>query len=216
MMRSFDKRADFLGRPATRAVPRRHRSQRDRRRYRPLPLPISKLTVSKRYVSDLRASTNKQGETGLGVEAQHEAVRRYLFGPHGEQIAEFVEVESGKRSDRPRLAAAMALARRRKATLLVAKLDRLSRSVAFIATLRDSKELRSGHCRHAGVNRLTLHVLVAAAEHERHMIGERIRQALAAARARGTKLGNLKAGRDQPGKGGRAGSSLAPAHRALH
>jgi DNA invertase Pin-like site-specific DNA recombinase len=66
-------------------------------------------------------------------------VRRYLLSNHGEQIAEFVEVESGKRSDRPQLAAAMALAKKRKATLLVAKLDRLSRSVAFIATLMDSK-----------------------------------------------------------------------------
>ena len=97
------------------------------------------IMVSKRYVSYLRVSTPKQGENGLGVEAQREAVRRYLLSHHGEQIAEFVEVESGKRSDRPQLAAAMALAKKRKATLLVAKLDRLSRSVAFIATLMDSK-----------------------------------------------------------------------------
>lgn len=120
MMRSFDKRADFLGRPATRGFPRRHRSQqRDRRLYRPLPLPISKLPVSKRYVSYLRASTNQQGQNGLGVEAQREAMRRYLLSHHGEQIAKFVEVESGKRSDRPQLAAAMLLAKKRKATLLV-------------------------------------------------------------------------------------------------
>ena len=128
-MRSFlplviDNRADFLGRPATRGFPRRHRSQRDRRRYRPLPLPISKLTVSKRYVSNLRAFTNKQGQNGLGVEAQREAVRRYLVSHHGEQIAEFVEVESGKRSDRPQLAAAKAGEEARKVTLLVANLDR--------------------------------------------------------------------------------------------
>ena len=76
---------------------------------------------------------------GFSVEAQREAVRRYLVSHHGEQIAEFAEVESGKRSDRPQLAAAMAPATRRKATLLVAKLDRLSRSVAFIATLMDSR-----------------------------------------------------------------------------
>jgi hypothetical protein len=105
-----------------------------------IPLPISKLVVSKRYVSYLRASINKQGENGLSVEAQREAVRRYLVSQHGEQISEFVEVvESGKRSDRRQLAAEMALAKRRKATLLVAKLDRLSRSVAFIATLMDSR-----------------------------------------------------------------------------
>ena len=77
------------------------------------------IMVSKRYVSYLRVSTPKQGENGLGVEAQREAVRRYLLSHHGEQIAEFVEVESGKRSDRPQLQAAMALAKKRKASLLV-------------------------------------------------------------------------------------------------
>ena len=146
--------------------------------------------VSKRYVSYLRVSTTKQGENGLGVEAQREAVRRYLLSHHGEQIAEFVEVESGKRSDRPQLAAAMALAKKRKATLLVAKLDRLSRSVAFIATLMDSKGFDLAIADMPGANRLTLHVLAAAAEHERHMIGERTQQALAAAKARGVALGN--------------------------
>jgi len=146
--------------------------------------------VSKRHVSYLRVSTPKQGENGLGVEAQREAVRRYLLSHHGEQIAEFVEVESGKRSDRPQLATAMALAKKRKATLLVAKLDRLSRSVAFIATLMDSKGFDLAIADMPGANRLTLHVLAAAAEHERHMIGERTRHALAAAKARGIKLGN--------------------------
>ena len=145
--------------------------------------------VSKRYVSYLRVSTLKQGENGLGVEAQREAVRRDLLSHHGEQIAEFVEVESGKRSDRPQLAAAMALAKKRKATLLVAKLDRLSRSVAFIATLMDSKGFDLAIADMPGANRLTLHVLAAAAEHERHMIGERTRHALAAAKARGIRLG---------------------------
>src|SRR5215831_8419379 len=72
-----------------------------------VPLPISKFIVSKRSVSYLRVSTTKQGETGLGVEARREAVRRHLFGHHGEQIAKFVEVESGRRSDRPEPAAAM-------------------------------------------------------------------------------------------------------------
>jgi DNA invertase Pin-like site-specific DNA recombinase len=155
-----------------------------------VPLPISKSIVSKRCVSYLGVSATKQGESRLGVEAQREAVRRYLLSQDGEQIAEFVEVESGKRSDRPQLATAMALAKRRKAILLVAKLDRLSRSVAFIARLMDSKGFDL--CRHAGANRLTLHVLAAAAEHERHTIGERTRHALAAAKARGIKLGNPK------------------------
>src|SRR5215467_171050 len=108
--------------------------------------------------SYLRASTNKQGENGFGVEPQRGAVRRYLFGHHGEQIGEFVEVESGKRSDRPQLAAAMALAKRRKATLLVAKLDRLSRSVAFISALTDSRGFDLAIADMPGANRLTLHV----------------------------------------------------------
>ena len=90
---------------------------------------------------------------------------------HGEQIAEFVEVETGKRSDRPQLAA-MALAKRCRATLLVSRLDRLSRSVAFIATLMDSKGFDLAIADMPGANRLTLHVLAAAAEHKRHMIGE--------------------------------------------
>ena len=111
---------------------------------------------------------------------------------HGEQIAEFIEVESGKRNDRPQLAAAMALAKKRKAALLVAKLDRLSRSVSFIATLMDSHGFDLAIADMPGANRLTLHVLAAAAEHERHMIGERTRHALAAAKARGIKLGNPK------------------------
>ena len=166
--------------------------------------------VSKRYVSYLRVSTPKQGENGLGVEAQREAVRRYLLSHHGEQIAEFVEVESGKRSDRPQLAAAMALAKKRKATLLVAKLDRLSRSVAFIATLMDSKGFELAIADMPGANRLTLHVLAAAAEHERHMIGERTRHALAAAKARGIKLGNPEQAKINRAKAAAQAQALRP------
>src|SRR5215469_11910778 len=128
--------------------------------------------VSKRYVSYLRVSTPKQGENGLGVEAQREAVRRYLLSHHGEQIAEFVEVESGKRSDPPQLAAAMALAKGARATLLVVKLDCLGRSVTFISTLMDSRCFDLAIADMPPANRLTLQVLVATAEHERHMIGE--------------------------------------------
>jgi DNA invertase Pin-like site-specific DNA recombinase len=98
----------------------------------------------------------------------------------------------------------MALAKRRKATLLVAKLDRLSRSVAFIATLMDNRGFDLAIADMPGANELTLHVLAAAAEHERHMIGERTRQ--------GTRYQawQSKAGHDQSGEGGRTGSSLAP------
>ena len=168
------------------------------------------IMVSKRYVSYLRVSTPKQGENGLGVEAQREAVRHDLLSHHGEQIAEFVEVESGKRSDRPQLAAAMALAKKRKATLLVAKLDRLSRSVAFIATLMDSKGFDLAIADMPGANRLTLHVLAAAAEHERHMIGERTRHALAAAKARGIRLGNPEQAKINQAKAAERAQALRP------
>jgi DNA invertase Pin-like site-specific DNA recombinase len=93
------------------------------------------------------------------------------LGHHGEQIAHFVEVDSGKRGDRRQPAAAMA--KKRKVTLLVAKLDRLSRSVAFIATLMDSRGFDLAIADMPGANQLTLHVLAAAAEHERYVIGER-------------------------------------------
>src|SRR5262249_61670711 len=127
-------------------------------------MALSGIMVSKCYVSYLRISTS---ENGLGGEAQREAVRRYLVSHHGEQIAEFVEVERGKRSDRPQMAAAVVLAKKRKATLLVAKLDRLSRSVAFIATLMDSKGFDLAIAEVPGANRLTLHVLPAAPAHQR-------------------------------------------------
>src|SRR5215471_9045278 len=105
--------------------------------------------VSKRYVSYLRVSTPKQGENGLGVEAQREAVRRYLLSHEGEQITEFVEVETGKRSDRPQLAAAMALAQRRKAHIAhrEARSALPQRRVYFCAD--GFKGLRSRHCRYA-------------------------------------------------------------------
>src|SRR5215470_15815991 len=182
------------------------------------------IMVSKRYVSYLRVSTPNQGENGLGVEAQREAVRRYLLSHHGEQIAEFVEVESGKRSDRPQLAAAMALAKKRKAALLVAKLDRLSRSVAFIATLIDSKgfdlAIRYAGGQPADASRARCRCR-ARATHDRraHTPGAGCRQ--------GTRhqAWQSRAGRDQSGEGGRAGSgrcartsSAAPrlaAHRAV-
>ena len=104
----------------------------------------------------------------------------------------------------------MALAKKRKATLLVAKLDRLSRSVAFIATLMDSKGFDLAIADMPGANRLTLHVLAAAAEHERHMIGERTRHALAAAKARGIKLGNPEQAKINRAKAAAQAQALRP------
>jgi DNA invertase Pin-like site-specific DNA recombinase len=141
-----------------------------------------------KFISYLRVSTDKQGERGYGLAAQRKAIADYLNGGSWELLGEFVEIESGKRSDRPKLAEALAACKRHRAKLIIAKLDRLSRNVAFIATLMDGK-VDFVCCDFPQANRLTLHVLAAVAEHEREMISERTRAGLAAAKERGVKLG---------------------------
>jgi DNA invertase Pin-like site-specific DNA recombinase len=144
--------------------------------------------AARRFVAYYRVSTDRQGRSGLGLKAQQKAVRDYLDGGAWEIIAEFVEVESGKRADRPELALALDACRKHKAKLVIAKLDRLSRNLAFIAALMESGvEFVAVDNPHA--NKLTIHILAAVAEHEREAISERTKAALAAARARGTKLG---------------------------
>jgi DNA invertase Pin-like site-specific DNA recombinase len=144
-----------------------------------------------KFVAYFRVSTDKQGRSGLGLEAQREAVLAYLDGGRWSLVQKFVEVESGKRNDRPELAAALAACKKHKAKLIIAKLDRLSRNLAFIATLMDSGvEFIAVDNPHA--NKLTVHILAAVAQHEREMIGQRTRDALQAAKARGKKLGNPK------------------------
>jgi DNA invertase Pin-like site-specific DNA recombinase len=141
------------------------------------------------FVGYFRVSTDRQGLSGLGLEAQHKAVSDYLNGGKWEMVGEFVEVESGKRSDRPELGKALMLCRQRKATLIVAKLDRLARNVHFVSGLMESGvDFVAVDMPHA--NRLTIHILAAVAEHERQCISDRTKAALAAAKARGTKLGN--------------------------
>jgi DNA invertase Pin-like site-specific DNA recombinase len=141
-----------------------------------------------RLVAYYRVSTERQGRSGLGLEAQQKAVRDYLNGDAWELVAEFVEVESGKKSDRPELARALEVCRRQKAKLVIAKLDRLSRNLAFIATMMESGvEFVAVDNPHA--SKLTLHILAAVAEHEREAISDRTRAALAAAKARGVPLG---------------------------
>jgi DNA invertase Pin-like site-specific DNA recombinase len=144
--------------------------------------------VRGKFISYLRVSTDKQGERGYGLDAQRKAIGDYLNGGSWELLGEYVEVESGKRSDRPKLAEALAACKRHRARLIIAKLDRLSRNVAFIATLMDGK-VDFVCCDFPQANRLTLHVLAAVAEHEREMISERTRAGLAAAKERGVKLG---------------------------
>lgn len=142
----------------------------------------------RRYVAYFRVSTERQGQSGLGIEAQREAVAAYVSREAGQVVADFVEVESGKRRDRPELEAALVACRKTKATLLIAKLDRLARSVHFISGLMEAGvEFVAVDNPHA--NRLMLHLLAAFAEHEREMISTRTKAALAAARARGVVLG---------------------------
>jgi DNA invertase Pin-like site-specific DNA recombinase len=142
-----------------------------------------------KFVAYFRVSTDKQGKSGLGLEAQRNAVLDYLNGGRWSLVQEFVEVESGKHSDRPQLTAALAACKKHKAKLVIAKLDRLSRNLAFIATLMESGvEFVAVDNPHA--TKLTVHILAAVAEHEREMISERTRAALRAAKARGTQLGN--------------------------
>ena len=144
-----------------------------------------------KFVAYFRVSTDKQGRSGLGFEAQRHAVDQFLNGGSWSLIGEFTEVESGKRNKRPELEKALAVCKRQKAKLVIAKLDRLSRNLAFIATLMDSGvEFVAVDNPHA--NKLTVHILAAVAQHEREMIAQRTKDALQAAKARGAVLGNPK------------------------
>jgi DNA invertase Pin-like site-specific DNA recombinase len=143
-----------------------------------------------KFVSYYRVSTARQGASGLGLDAQRETVRQFLNGGSWTVVAEFVEMESGRKSDsqRPKLREALAVARSQGARLLVAKLDRLSRSVAFVSQLMESK-VKFVACDMPDANDLTIHVLASVAQHEAVCISERTKAALAAAKVRGVKLG---------------------------
>ena len=141
-----------------------------------------------KFIGYLRVSTKGQGESGLGIEAQRAAVEAYARQSGAEMGAWYTEVESGKLADRPELIRALAHARRSKGTLVVAKLDRLARNVAFLSALMDSS-VPFVACDNPHANRLTLHILAAVAEAEAKSISERTKAALAAYKARGGKLG---------------------------
>ena len=133
-----------------------------------------------KYVAYYRVSTRRQGRSGLGLDAQRAAVESF----NGAVLAEYKEIESGRRDARPELQKALAHCRSAKATLLIAKLDRLSRNVAFLSALMDSgAEIVAADMPDA--NRLTLHIMAARAEHESRMISERTKAAIAARAARG-------------------------------
>lgn len=138
------------------------------------------------YVSYLRQSTKKQSLSNLGIEAQREIIQKYLG--QIKPIAEFVETESGKKTDRPKLAEALELCRKTKSTLIVAKLDRLSRNVAFTSKLLES-DVEIKFCDFPEANRLVLHIIASIAEYEAGLISTRTKQALKAKKARGVRLG---------------------------
>src|SRR5712664_3137865 len=136
-----------------------------------------------RFVSYLRVSTAQQGRSGLGVEAQRQAVETYLNGGKWTLVKEFVEVESGKRADRPELAKALMLCRAHRAALVVAKVDRLTRSHDFLTRLNDSRvEVRFCDLPQleGPTGRFLLQQMVSVAELEAGMIGDRTKKALAA------------------------------------
>jgi DNA invertase Pin-like site-specific DNA recombinase len=169
-------------------------------------------------IAYFRVSTRKQGQSGLGLEAQQEAVQAYAEATGGRVVASYTEVESGKLSGRPQLAAAVAHARRSKARLVIAKLDRLARNVAFTSALMDSG-CEFVACDNPHANRLTLHILAAVAEDEARRISERTKAALAAAKKRGVALGSARpghwTGREEARlRGARKGSAASARVRA--
>lgn len=142
-----------------------------------------------KFVAYYRVSTTSQGESGLGLEAQKIAVGLHLKTvSQSDCIGEFTEVESGSRKDRPQLQAAIDLARKNKATLVIAKLDRLARNVHFVSGLMESG-VDFVACDNPHANKLMVHLLAAFAEHEREQISQRTKDGLRAAKARGKALG---------------------------
>jgi DNA invertase Pin-like site-specific DNA recombinase len=162
-----------------------------------------------RFVAYYRVSTQRQGTSGLGLAAQEKAVADFLNGGSWQLIREFTEVESGKHDARPELAKALALCKRARARLVIAKLDRLSRNVAFLATLME-RGVDFVAADNPTANKLTVHILAAVAQHEREAISDRTKRALAAAKRKGKTLGNPRLA-DVRGKA--VAATKAAAHR---
>lgn len=167
----------------------------------------------KKAIAYFRVSTDRQGKSGLGLEAQHQAVHLFAQREGYQVTAEFTEIESGKKNNRPELMAALLHCKKHKATLIIAKLDRLGRNVAFIANLMESRaDFLAVDNPHA--NRLMVHMLAAFAEHEREQISTRTKAALQAAKRRGVQLG--KHGRDvESKKNAKAADQFAQAMRPI-
>ena len=142
-----------------------------------------------KFVAYYRVSTTKQGINGLGMDSQKELIKNYLNGGNWELIGEFSEVESGKNNHREELQKAIALCRKSKAKLIIAKLDRLARNAAFLLNLRDSGvDFVAVDMPHA--DKFTVGIMALVAEKERDLISQRTKDGLAAAKRRGIKLGN--------------------------
>ena len=139
------------------------------------------------YVAYLRVSTQKQGYSGLGLEAQREIIQKYLCDRM--PIAEYIEIESGRKKERPKLKEALALCRKDGATLIVAKLDRLARSVSFLSNLLES-DVDIVFCDFSEANKMVLHIISAISQYEAELIAARTKASLQAKKSRGFKLGN--------------------------
>jgi DNA invertase Pin-like site-specific DNA recombinase len=144
-----------------------------------------------KIVTYFRVSTKKQGRSGLGLESQEQCVNEFATSHKATVVGQYKEIESGKRTDRPELLKALAHARRAKATLVVAKLDRLSRNAAFLLTLQDSG-VPLAFCDLPGANEFTIGVMALVAQQERKAISERTVSALQAAKRRGVQLGSAR------------------------
>jgi DNA invertase Pin-like site-specific DNA recombinase len=149
--------------------------------------------MKRRIIAYYRVSTQKQGKSGLGLECQKAAVESFARQNSASIVSEYVEVESGRKKDRPALAKAISHAKLAKATLAVAKLDRLARNVAFTSALMESR-VDFIACDNPHANKLTVHILAAVAEAEAEAISARTVAALSAAKVRGVKLGSARPG----------------------
>ena len=143
--------------------------------------------MNNQYVAYLRVSTQKQGYSGLGLEAQREIIQKYLRDKT--PVVEFVEIESGRKKDRPKLKEALSLCRKTEATLIVAKLDRLARNVSFLSNLLEN-DVEIVFCDFPQANKMVLHILSAISQYEAELIAARTKSALQAKKARGFRLGN--------------------------
>jgi DNA invertase Pin-like site-specific DNA recombinase len=162
-----------------------------------------------KFVSYLRVSTEQQGRSGLGLEAQRSSVTDYLNGGRSKLLGEFVEIESGTKSDRPQLQRALSTCRIHGATLVVAKLDRLARDAHFLLGLKEAG-IEFVCCDMPSANRITVSIMAIVAEEEARLISVRTKAALQAAKARGVKLGTPNLTR----KTSRLGASVSGQNRS--